>query len=134
VYETIINQKVPSDATSVPIRWDAVKRLRKCYYEAFREKGRESNRFEVIVDVPWGKSKNRIVTVRDEDADGEEPITARSHLRDSIFNDPTAFFAPVRVFVSPALYSEFENRIDSVTASAEELFQPSNKLDLSDEL
>jgi len=134
VYESIINQKVPSSATSLPIRWDAVRRLRKSYYEAFREKGKETSRFDVIVDVPWGKTTSRVVTVRDEETDHEELITERSHLRDSIFNNPTAFLAPVRVFVSPALYNEFESRMESVSASAEEIFQPSNTVDLSDEL
>jgi serine/threonine protein kinase len=134
IYQKIVNQQMPTDATSLPIKWDAVKRLRVCFYEAFKEKGRSTGRFELIIDVPWGKSANRIISIRDDDTDHEQLITDRSHLRGTIFSQPTAYLAPIRVFVSPKLFQEFEQRLGSIRTSAEEKFHSSSKLDLSEEI
>lgn len=121
LFDTIM--RLPSsDATSMPIQWDRVKRLRICYQEAFREKRAKLGRFDVLVDVPWGKSSNRIVTVLDEDGRTERPITQVSHLAQTIFTHPTAYSAPIRVYVAPHIFGQFEYRLQSIKASAEERY------------
>lgn len=109
-------------ASSVPIQWPQVRRLRNCFEEAFREKGNTIGRFDVLVDVPWGKASNRVVTVLDSDGRNERPINEVSHLASTIFTDPTAYSAPIRVYVSPRLFTQFEHSLYSIRASAEERY------------
>lgn len=104
VYDTIVRTPEMREMTGEPIDWSAVKRLRNCYMEAFRGHDVNVGRFDIIVDVPWGKASSRNVSVLDMDGGKTLPITKISHLSETIFSRPTAFSAPIRVFVKPSLY------------------------------
>ncbi|MGD1276004.1 MAG: HD domain-containing protein [Tepidisphaeraceae bacterium] len=124
VYWTIVNQ-TSVHGSLVPIRWNNVGDLRQCFIAAFQEKmglSAKISPFEVLVDVPWGKAGNRILTVVDERTGQQFPITEVSHLKDSIFNEPAAFLAPIRVYVSPRLYWENIRHLGSICKSADERF------------
>jgi hypothetical protein len=51
----------------------------------------------------------------------ERDITLKSHLSETMFKTPTAFSAPVRVFVSPRLY-KLRQEMRSIEASALEKY------------
>lgn len=124
IYHSILMQPT-SAASLIPVEWRHVGDLRGCYLAAFREKAPHDeslSRFEVLIDVPWGKSGNREITVVDEVTGAEMPITSVSHLRDSIFLEPTAFLAPIRVYVSPRVFRQHRHHLRSVITSAEERF------------
>lgn len=128
-----IMQRLDSDATSVPIKWEHVKRLRTCYRQAFVEKGADLGRFDVLVDVPWGKAANRVITVVDETG-ATRPITDVSHLAESIFTDITAYSAPIRVYINPAVVSQYESVLGSIRISAEERYLSKEKFSDDEEM
>jgi hypothetical protein len=117
IYHAILRQ--PSSQTStVPIDWKAVQRLRECYRLGFESKiGGKVGTYEVLVDVPWGKSGSQMVYVS-EDGGTEQPIVDVSHLDSSIFDRPTMHLAPIRVFVSPRLNAQYEQHLAAVSATA----------------
>jgi HD superfamily phosphohydrolase len=120
IYSSILGP-LGTSASVIPIDWAAVQSLRTCYLEAFREKSDlPVSRFEVVIDVPFGKASNRVVTVRH--ANEERPITQSSHLNDTIFTQPTVFLAPIRVYISPRVHTAFETQLVSIVQSAEERF------------
>jgi len=122
--------RLPStDATSMPISWDRVKRLRMCYRDAFKEKNGNPGRFEILVDVPWGKASNRVVKVLEEDGRTERLIPEVSHLASTIFTNPTVYSAPIRVYISPRLYEHFERSLNSIRVSAEEKYFGNGNID-----
>ncbi len=123
----ILQSPTPS-ASSVPIRWQTVKALRGCFLEAFKQfgKGNSINQYNVVVDVPWGKASNRMLKVRGNEGALDEEITQISHLPNSIFTQPTAYNAPIRVFVAPDLYSKYERHIKAIRESAESMFYDSD--------
>lgn len=118
IYASILIQPNTSGST-VPINWDVVRRLRKCYQEAFKEKKITLEARELVIDVPWGKAGNRVLQVVDS---GEYDITEVSHLKPTVFTEPTAFLAPIRVYLSPDVFSKAEHSLLSIRASAEEKF------------
>ena len=123
IYQSIVRRPT-SSVSVIPIDWGAAEQLRACFIGAFRQKPALSKvgRYDVLVDVAWGKAGNRLLTVR-ANGDGREcPITEVSHLRESIFTEPTAFLAPVRVFVCPHVYEKAASHIDSIRTAAEEMF------------
>jgi len=133
VFDTIVRSP-SSEATSVPIVWERVKRLRISYRDAFAEKRANPGRFDILVDVPWGKASNRIVTVLDDDGRIERPITEVSHLAPTIFSTPTAYAAPIRIYVSPRLFTQFEDVLNSIRTSAEERYFGKGNLRDDDEI
>lgn len=124
---TSIVSSPSSIASSVPILWDSVKRLRMCFQEALRDRRVEPGRFGVLVDVPWGKGSNRVVSVVDPDGGKERPITEVSHLSPTIFLDPTAFSAPIRVYIAPTIFEKVDHSLESVKAAAEERYFSKDK-------
>jgi HD superfamily phosphohydrolase len=125
VFDSIVGDPTPT-GNAVTIKWDNIKRLRTCFVEAIRSKTSASvGDFDVLVDVPWGKGSNRLVRVLE--ADGETPsITERSHLQESIFSHPTAYAAPIRVYVSPGIFSSIEKTVRSIQLSAKEKYHDRN--------
>lgn len=121
IYNTIIANSATTKATSIPIRWDNVKRLRQCYIAALREKKIPVGVLDVLIDVPWGKGTHRVVKVLDEQG-SIVPITEVSHLDAGIFENPTAFSAPIRVYVSPSIVQLARKALESIKKSAEEKF------------
>lgn len=125
IYDSIMVQVSTDIETSyVPVKWSVIKELRRCFIAAFTERAGASppvGEFEVLVDVPWGKSSNRIVSVVDTGGNIRK-ITEVSHLRPTIFTDPTAYLAPIRVFVSPRVYDQYHGVMKAVLTSAEERF------------
>ncbi len=122
LYQQIL-QSATTGASAIPVNWGAVKTLIGCFKNAFQEKCKSKvNRFEIIVDVPWGKATNRMVKVRGKDGRGDYNITEESHLENTIFSQPTAYIAPIRVFVSPRLFNEHAEQLGSIIRSAEERF------------
>jgi hypothetical protein len=100
---------------------------------AYDEKAAAPNKFEVLVDVPWGKNANRMVHIVDGDLHETKPITENSHLAESIFSNPTAFSNPVRVFVSPRLYNDYQDKSESIISSAlEKFFETKTTIDDSE--
>jgi len=74
------------------------------------------------VDVPWGKNQSRSLTVINETTREETPISEVWHLAPTIFNKPTAYSAPIRVFISPTLYRKRERELGSICEAALENF------------
>lgn len=129
IYDSIV-RRPRSSLSVVPVDWNAAQQLRGCFIEACRQKAdlKMVGWFDVLVDVAWGKAANRLLQVR---IDGQDrPITDLSHLRESIFTEPTAYVAPVRVFVSPGVYARASSQIESIRSSAEELFYTNQTPDL----
>lgn len=126
IYNMIMHKPPHSKATSALINWNFVKILRDCYRQAFREKNVILGHFDILVDVPWGKALNRVITVIDEDKK-EHPITEVSHLPESIFITPIAYSAPIRVYIPPSIFERCEPMLNSIKISAEERFYQSNK-------
>lgn len=126
VFDTIINSSINTSRSGMPINRKQVQRLVQSFRKAFKEKaadkGQEPGKYEVLVDVPWGKNANRMLSVVDENGQNEKEITRRSHLAESIFKSITAFSAPIRVFVSPRLFEENAHQLESIIASALEKY------------
>ena len=99
-----------------------VRRLRTCFRKSFEERGSVTGRFDILVDVPWGKNQSRALTVVNTDTLTERPISEVWHLAPTIFNHPTAFSAPIRVFVRPQLYKQRENELVSIREAALEKY------------
>jgi hypothetical protein len=108
--------------TSLPIDWTMVRRLRTCFRKSFEERGLKPGRFEILVDVPWGKNQSRLLTVLNSESLLERSITDVWHLAPTIFSHPTAFSAPIRVFVAPKLYRQKENELGSIREAALEKY------------
>lgn len=122
VYDTLIHNPETRKATGQPIDWDGVRRLRTCFVEAFREKRANPGRFEVIVDIPWGKETPRVLKIYDPRSEKEFALPQISHLSSSLFERPTAFSAPIRVYVSPRLKEGYRANEDSIYRAALERF------------
>ncbi len=122
IFSSIVSDQRTTKMTGLPIQWQQVKRLRNCFREAIKEKGETPGQAEVLVDVPWGKGTSRVLTVVDPSSNEVKPITEVSHLAPSIFENPTAYSAPVRVYLSPRLFNQFERTLESLTRSAEEMY------------
>lgn len=132
VYSSIVDTAKHS-TKNLPIDRPKVRRLVECFRMAYEEKRAKLGRFEVLVDVPWGKNANRMVQIIDADLHEPKPITANSHLADSIFENPTAFSNPIRVFVSPRLYNEYSENSESIIWSAlEKFFETTTTIDESE--
>lgn len=125
IYHSIVAD-MSTETTSVPIRWDTVRELRQAFHRAFDEKSIKLKKFELVVDVPYGKGSSKSVLVKD--GDRETPLAEVTHLKPTIFESPAAFLSPIRVFVSPRAHDTIGNRLDSAIKSAEEHFhnQPSS--------
>jgi hypothetical protein len=108
--------------TSVPIDWNMVRRLRSAFHRSFEERSVRPGRFDVLVDVPWGKNQSRSLAVINETTREERPISDVWHLAPTIFSRPTAYSAPIRIFVEPKLYYKKEREIGSITEAALEKF------------
>ena len=126
IFRTIVVAPERAAYTGPPIIWEKVRRLRNCYFEAISEKvpGKGSvNPLDVIVDIPWGKGANRMLKVVDADRTYlPQDITLTSHLAPTIFQEPTAFSAPIRVFLSKELYYLVLDERDSINASVLEMY------------
>lgn len=122
IYGTIkIDQNY--SASALPIRWDAVKALRACFQKAFTQNtGENIGLFEVVVDVPWGKTSGRMVYIRGEEGEQDYMITDVSHLKATIFDQQMAYNAPIRIFISPALFERHRTHLASIVITAEEMF------------
>ncbi len=125
IYTTIVSTPL-TGASMVPISWKAIRFLRECFLDAFHEKNAARrnivlDEYDILIDVPWGKAGNRNVTIRNDDG-SEQLITTISHLNETIFSRPTAFLAPVRVYISPRAYRAYEGQLRSIVQSAEEHF------------
>jgi len=74
-----------------------------------------------------------MVHIVDGDLHETKPITENSHLAESIFSNPTAFSNPVRVFVSPRLYNDYQDKSESIISSAlEKFFETKTTIDDSE--
>jgi HD superfamily phosphohydrolase len=121
IYKHII-QKVGEEASTVPIKWTTVKKLRKCYIESYQQIiGSILDEYAITVDVPWGKGANRMLWAVMEDGN-LSPISDVSHLKGTIFSEPTAYTAPIRVFLSPVAYKKCGNEIQTIIHRAEKYF------------
>lgn len=106
-------------ASRIPVKWQRVKEFRRCFVEAFRGYGIEAKSTEILIDVPWGKSANPEIYVTDSSFGKLEAFTSFSHLNRTIFLQPTAYLNPIRVFVSPRVYSLACDRIEDISKTAE---------------
>jgi hypothetical protein len=121
VFHTIVNVGTTSRST-VPIQWSQARDLRNAFVEAFGEKGIDVDRIEIVIDVPFGKSRHPMVKVeRNRDHQLVDFVDV-SHLSESIFIDPTRHLAPIRVYVSPELRTKAGDRMRSIVESAEERY------------
>jgi hypothetical protein len=108
--------------SSLPIDWNMVRRLRTSFRRSFEERGARPGRFDVLIDVPWGKNQSRSLTVVNNETLEERAISEVWHLAPSIFNHPTAYSAPIRVFVAPSLYRQKESELGSIREAALEKY------------
>jgi HD superfamily phosphohydrolase len=108
--------------SSLPIEWKAVKELRQAFVASFGEKNIKMDATQLVVDVPYGKSPHRPIYVRDSVTGREEKITAVSHLKETVFEQPAAFVSPVRVYIAPELKAAAGAQLQSIILSAEEKF------------
>ena len=121
--------QAPAGSEIPPIRWDLVKRLRQSYMKILREKGLNgvtSN--DVLIDVPWGKPSNSMVSVLRSD-NSVVPITKVSHISGTYFALPIAYIAPIRVYIHPGAHAKIERNLDIITLAAEKLFDENTALD-----
>jgi hypothetical protein len=115
-----------------PVDWENVSKLRKSFLNAFKEKAIEVETSEIIVDVPLGKTSHRTVPVIRDDG-SECDITEVSHLNRTVFEEPTIFVSPIRVFISPRVRQLAIHNLPSILKSAEEQFHhPPSKTALVD--
>jgi hypothetical protein len=128
VFSTIVP---PGAGTGPSIEWAEVQHLRKCFQASLKEKGIAVSLLDILVDIPWGKNAPRMVDVVDQDGN-VEPIVNRSHLSDTIFSNPTAFSAPIRVFVPYDIAEEVQSKGQSVWFSAMERFYNQKHTPLSE--
>ncbi len=126
VFNLIVGE--PSSTKTVPINRTQVRNLVQSFRAAYNEKKANAGSFEVLVDVPWGKNASRMVQVVDPDGEEPKPITSVSHLSGTIFTNLTAYSNPIRVFVSPRLYSGYAQELGSIVSSALERFFSSKVL------
>ncbi|GAM96838.1 putative dNTP triphosphohydrolase [alpha proteobacterium U9-1i] len=122
VFRSIINDAAHAEQTNIPIEWGEVKRLRGCFMKAFIARGEKPGAFEILVDVPWGKGTNREITVYDQYSGDTIDITKVSHLAPTIFKNPTAYSAPVRVYISPRLQAKQAGALANIRKTAEEFY------------
>jgi HD superfamily phosphohydrolase len=121
VFSSIVSP--PGTGTSsLPIDWNMVRRLRTSFRRSFQERGATPSRFDILIDVPWGKNQSRSLTVVNNDTLEERAISEVWHLAPSIFNHPTAYSAPIRVFVAPWLYRQKEGELSSIRDAALEKY------------
>lgn len=127
VFSTIVTDPATADRIGAPIIWDNVRRLRSCFKNAIEKSNIKCGRCDVLVDVPWGKGANRILTVVDDEKGKPVSITRRSHLDSSIFQN-IAQSAPIQVFVSPDIFRKISDRRHLIAESAIlEYFDQKNK-------
>lgn len=119
VYGSIV-QDINSTQTSVPVRWENVRKLRKAYLRAFSEKKLRIEDLHLVIDVPYGKASRRMFKVQTGEHEHAMDITKISHLKESIFSDPAAFLSPIRVYVDPGIHDKAKARLESIKKSAEE--------------
>ena len=55
-------------------------------------------------------------------------------MADTIFTNPTAYSAPIRVYVAPALFNQFERVLHSIRASAEERYFEKGSIEDEEEI
>jgi HD superfamily phosphohydrolase len=136
IFRTIVMTTGRFGYSGPPIDWDKVRRLRGCFIEAFEQKGiKNIGPLDVIVDIAWGKGTNRMVRVIDSDRRfSPKDITSVSHLAPSFFTDPTAFSAPIRVFVPRELYHLIADERGSYIQSVIEMFFSRAEYDDEDRL
>jgi HD superfamily phosphohydrolase/predicted Ser/Thr protein kinase len=123
IYRNIVTNPSES-ATYVPVDWENVKALRASFTQVLKEKNIETDaaRFDLIVDVPFGKAQHRQIYVLDDYGGPDIPITEISHLKRTIFDEPALYLSTVRVYISPALREKIGSRLQSVILAAEENF------------
>ena len=124
IYSKIVSIPKVSGAT-VPIDWRPVSDLRSCYQKAFKERGIHIESYDLLVDVPYGKTPHRMIYVRNPAGGEDIPITEVSHLEKQIFEEPAAFLSPVRVYVSPDIYEQGRQYIETIAQQAEDFFYKS---------
>jgi HD superfamily phosphohydrolase len=110
-----------SSASTQPVDWDNVSKLRKAFIAAFKEKGIEVETSEIIIDVPLGKTSHRTIPVIRDDG-SECDIVEVSHLNRTVFEEPTIFVSPIRVFIAPHVRESAVHNLLSIIQSAEEQF------------
>lgn len=123
IFNTIINLGKNEDLSNMPIQWEEVAHLRTSFKRALKEKDIEVSNLNILIDIPWGKTRPRMVDIIEPHRDARPfPITKRSHLSESIFDNPTAYSAPIRVFVPPETAVAASEKIESIRLSALEFF------------
>jgi hypothetical protein len=105
----------------LPVDWKNARLLRRAYLDAINELKIETEDYDVIVDVPTGKTAHRIVDVLLDNGD-ISPITALTHIQQTLFNEPAIFVSPVRVFISPHIFQKLSALIERVVLAAEDKF------------
>lgn len=133
IFNTIVNTG-GGQVTGPAIEWKEVQHVRTSFKDALQEKNIIVSTLDILVDIPWGKNKPRMVEIIEPGNEREPtPITKRSHLSESIFLDPAAFSAPIRVFVPSEIAKQAASKLESIRHSALERFY-SEKAPLSEEL
>jgi len=125
IYRSIVpGANLSESATYVPVNWENVIVLRTSFTEVLKEKNIETDmaRFDLIVDVPFGKTQHRQIYVLDDYGGPDIPITEISHLKRTIFDEPALYLSTVRVYISPALREKIGSSLQSVIMAAEENF------------
>jgi HD superfamily phosphohydrolase len=126
IFKTIVVSPESIGHSGPPILWAKVRRLRTCYFDAISQKVPAKNsvsQLDVIVDIPWGKGANRMLSVIDADRTySPQEITSASHLAPSIFQAPTIFSAPIRVFLSKELYYLVHEERESINSTVMEMY------------
>lgn len=132
VYDTIVTDPNTRATRGNPINWDKIQVLRRSFFHAFQKHGANPGRFEILVDVPWGKFTNNEVSIFDERSDELHKISDISNLSDSMFRKAAAFRAPIRIFVSPHLYQEFYEKENLIYETAMNAYFSGASLDVPD--
>ncbi|MFO0978958.1 MAG: HD domain-containing protein [Planctomycetaceae bacterium] len=122
IYNSLFRAVTSSSRTSAGIVWQKVGELRESFLKAMDEKDIRASKLDVVIDIPCGKNPRKQIMVFDEEEQTEKDLASVSHLRESIFSQPAAFWSPVRVYVHPRLFEQIRSRVESIKRSAEELY------------
>ncbi|MGC4007035.1 MAG: HD domain-containing protein [Pirellulales bacterium] len=122
IYDTIVTS--PGYTTSsIPINYDEVKRLRYCYMKTIERISPMNNlsEFDILIDVPYGKSKITKVQVRMQSGELKD-LSTLTHIHDSILSEMSLFSAPIRIFFSPLLYRHIGDKLNQICSNAEKAY------------
>jgi len=132
VFNSLIQAAASSTQKSGAVAWEKVKQLRQCFVQACNEKKAGASHLDVIIDIPFGKGRNKPVRFIDEKG-SIRTIEEISHVSQSIFEDISIYAAPIRIYVSPRIEDVTKNNISTIYASALEQFYDSRRQPLDDE-